>query len=90
MTWNVCRLASYEEINTLFRTFQVEFPALCMTKEQFVKKIEEDVLPVGECKRFATYLFQIFDENHDGSIDFPEFIYGLYRIKRIWLIQGLN
>ena len=81
---------TYEEINTLFKTFQTEFPNLRMTKTQFIEKIEQDVLPVGDCHQFANYLYKIFDENDDGSIDFSEFIFGLYLLTSATGKERLN
>ena len=69
---------THEEIKTLFETFQSEYPSLRMSKDQFIEKIQTEVLPIGDCNLFANYLYKIFDANGNGTIDFTEFIYGLF------------
>ena len=38
------------------------------------QKIYKQFFPQGDPTDFASYVFKVFDENHDGSIEFHEFI----------------
>ena len=84
---------SREEIKEWYRGFRKDYGKGYITIDEF-KKIYDEFYPDGDGDAFAEHTFRIFDRNHDGKIDFREFISGLsissrgsYEEKMTWLFD---
>ena len=55
---------------------QIQFTGT-MNVDEYTK-VFKVLFPAGDSEQFARLSFRSFDNNHDGSVDFREFILGLY------------
>lgn len=59
-----------------FSGFIKDCPSGLLTKEEF-QNIYRTFFPHGDPTSFADYVFRVFDTDHNGSIEFKEFICAL-------------
>ncbi|KAL4218793.1 Neuronal calcium sensor 1 [Mactra antiquata] len=65
-----------EEIHQWYKGFIKDCPDGKLTLEGFTK-IYKQFFPFGDPSSFATFVFNVFDKNHDGYIEFQEFLQAL-------------
>ncbi|CBY14598.1 unnamed protein product [Oikopleura dioica] len=67
---------SEEEIKIWFAGFQKDCPTGKLSKSEFAE-IYQSFFPNGDARVFAKFVFNVFDRNGDGSIEFSEFLQAL-------------
>ncbi|KAI9294946.1 EF-hand [Neoconidiobolus thromboides FSU 785] len=68
-----CTHFDKKELKQWYKKFIIECPTGQVDMEQFIN-LYQKLFPFGEVKPFAELLFNIYDMNQDGLIDFEEFI----------------
>jgi len=64
------------ELQAWYKGFLKECPTAKLSKSEF-QKIYRQFFPYGDPTSFADYVFNVFDADKNGEIDFKEFIVGL-------------
>ncbi|XP_058043839.1 Kv channel-interacting protein 2 isoform X1 [Ahaetulla prasina] len=80
---------SRKELQVLYRGFKNECPSGIVNEESF-KQIYSQFFPQGDSSTYATFLFNAFDTDHDGSVSFEDFVAGLSIILRGTIDDRLN
>nr|XP_017204003.1 Kv channel-interacting protein 2 isoform X3 [Oryctolagus cuniculus] len=80
---------SSRPISALSLVLLQECPSGIVNEENF-KQIYSQFFPQGDSSTYATFLFNAFDTNHDGSVSFEDFVAGLSVILRGTVDDRLN
>ena len=72
-----------------YQGFIMDCPEGRLDRKDF-GKIYTQFFPFGDPAEFANYVFDVFDENKNGSIDFKEFICALSATSRGSLEEKLR
>eukprot|EP00049_Salpingoeca_infusionum_P003666 m.69506 g.69506 ORF g.69506 m.69506 type:complete len:184 (-) comp12225_c1_seq4:96-647(-) len=67
---------SSDEVKQWYRTFSTECPSGRLNRDDFAR-IYGTLFPQGDATAFAHRVFDRFDIDHDGTINFREFVCGL-------------
>ena len=65
-----------QELRQWHKGFMKDCPSGKLSREEF-SSIYRQFFPTGNPVAFAKYVFEVFDENRDGTIEFDEFIMAL-------------
>ncbi|XP_060947229.1 Kv channel-interacting protein 2-like isoform X2 [Limanda limanda] len=78
-----------KELQVLYRGFKSECPSGVVNEETF-KSIYSHFFPQGDSSMYAHFLFEAFDTNNNGAVNFEDFVISLSIILRGSTIDKLN
>ncbi|KAG7458890.1 hypothetical protein MATL_G00225410 [Megalops atlanticus] len=78
-----------KELQILYRGFKNECPSGVVNEDTF-KSIYAQFFPQGDASRYAHFLFNAFDTDHNGSVSFEDFVMGLSILLRGTVQEKLN
>ncbi|XP_063966695.1 neuronal calcium sensor 1-like isoform X1 [Lytechinus pictus] len=80
---------SEKEIRQWHEGFTRDCPNGTLNRQEFLE-IYKQFFPFGDATKFASYVFDVFDENGDEEIEFEEFIQALSVTSRGNIDEKLN
>ncbi|XP_064630271.1 Kv channel-interacting protein 1-like isoform X8 [Lineus longissimus] len=87
----LCRNTKFskKELQIMYRGFKQECPTGIVDEETF-KEIYSQFFPQGDASTYAHYVFNTFDKDNNGTINFEEFVMGLSVLSRGSLHEKLQ
>ncbi|KAL3213952.1 hypothetical protein MRX96_007351 [Rhipicephalus microplus] len=80
---DLCRTTKFsrQELKFMYQGFKQVCPTGVVHENTF-KEIYAQFFPHGDVSQYAHYLFQAFDQDHNGTITFQDFVVGLSALSR--------